>query len=178
MAAKKQFDVPRMRRQFLSTSITLRELAKQHKCSYRYVSGLSAQEKWYPQRRELKAQQESAMSEALVERVAERSAELAQLKVASTEQHVQRSLQTGERLNALLQQGLAALQAQDSRALKATIESWVTLDNQMRKIHKVDENAQKPLIDINVMAALPSKAELERQQEEREGAIRVTPVAV
>jgi hypothetical protein len=155
MAAKKQFDVPRMRRQFLSTSITLRELAKQHKCSYRYVSGLSSQERWYPQRRELKAQQESAMSEALVERVAERSAELAQLKVATTEQHIQRSLQTGEHLNALLQQGLAALQSQDSRALKATIESWVTLDNQMRKIHKVDTTHEKPLINISVLSALP-----------------------
>ena len=166
MAAKKQFDVPRMRRQFLSTSITLRELAKQHKCSYRYVSGLSAQEKWYPQRRELKAQQESAMSEALVERVAERSAELAQLKVATTEQHIQRSLQMGEHLNALLQQGLAALQSQDSRALKATIEAWVKLDDQMRKIHRVDTKQEKPLVNIHVLAALPSREQMERRRRE------------
>ena len=155
MGRAKQFDVARMRRDFLSSNVTLRTLAKKHGCSYRYISGLSSQEKWYPQRRELKAQQESAMSEALVERVAERSAELAQLKVATTEQHIQRSLQTGEHLNALLQQGLAALQSQDSRALKATIESWVTLDNQMRKIHKVDTTHEKPLINIAVMAALP-----------------------
>ena len=155
MPAKKQFDVPRMRREFLNSDITLRELAERHGCSYRYVSGLSSLERWYPQRRELEAEKENAMNEALIAKVAERSSELADLKVVSAEQHIQRSLQTGEQLNALLQQGLAALQAQDTRALKATIESWVTLDNQMRKIHKVDEATSKPLINIAVMSALP-----------------------
>ena len=58
-------------------------------------------------------------------------------------------------MNALLQQGLAALQAQDARALKATIEAWVKLDDQMRKIHRVDVTQEKPLINIAVMAALP-----------------------
>jgi len=93
MAAKQRFDVPRMRRDFLNSDITLHELAKRHGCSYRYVSGLSSQERWYPQRRELKAQQESAVTEALVERVAARSSELAQLKALTAEEHVGRSLQ-------------------------------------------------------------------------------------
>ena len=178
MGAKKQFDVPRMRRQFLSSDVTLRDLAKQHGYSYRYVSGLSSQERWYPQRRELKAQQENAATEALVERVATRSAELAQLKAMTAEEHVGRSLQVGEQLNMLLQQALAAVEAQDVRQLKTAIEAWSTWDRQMRANHRLeDKEAQKPLIDINVMAALPSKAELKRRQEEREGAIRVTPVA-
>tara|TARA_Y100001934_G_C11702511_1_gene472967 strand:- start:38 stop:544 length:507 start_codon:yes stop_codon:yes gene_type:complete len=167
-----------MRREFLNSNITLRELAKQHGCSYRYVSGLSSQERWYPQRRELKAQQENAATEALVERVATRSAELAQLKAMTAEEHVGRSLQVGEQLNMLLQQALAAVEAQDVRQLKTAIEAWSTWDRQMRANHRLeDKEAQKPLIDINVMAALPSKAELKRRQEEREGAIRVTPVA-
>ena len=88
MGAKKQFDVPRMRREFLNSDITLRELAERHGCSYRYVSGLSSQERWYPQRRELKEEQENAAAEALVERVAKRSAELAQLKAMTAEEHV------------------------------------------------------------------------------------------
>ena len=155
MGAKPKFDVPKIRRQFLNSNVTLRDLARRHKCSYRYLAGLSSQERWFAQRRELNAQKEAALNEALVTKVAERSEELAQLKVATTEQHIQRSLQTGEHLNALLQQGLAALQSQDSRALKATIESWVTLDNQMRKIHKVDTTHEKPLININVLSALP-----------------------
>ena len=156
MGRAKQFDVRRIRREFLNgDNITLRALAKKHGCSYRYISGLSSQEKWYPQRRELQAQREAAMNEALMEKVAERSTELAQLKVASAEQHIQRSLRTGEALNGLLQQGLAALQAQDSRALKATIESWVKLDDQMRKIHRVDVTQEKPLVNIALLSALP-----------------------
>jgi len=155
MGAKPKFDVPKIRRQFLNSNVTLRDLARRHRCSYRYIAGLSSQERWFAQRRELNGQKETALNEALVAKVAERSEELAQLKVATTEQHIQRSLQTGEHLNALLQQGLAALQSQDSRALKATIESWVTLDNQMRKIHKVDTTHEKPLINISVLSALP-----------------------
>ena len=167
MAANKRFDVPRMRRDFLNSDITLRELAKRHGCSYRYVSGLSSQERWYPQRRELKAQQESAVTEALVERVAARSSELAQLKALTAEEHVGRSLQVGEQLHVLLQQALAALEAQDVRQLKTAIEAWSTWDKQMRTNHQIEsEKVEKPLIDINVMAALPSRAELERQQKE------------
>jgi hypothetical protein len=53
---RKRFDVPRMRRQFLSSDITLRALAQQHGCSYSYVSLLSSQERWFSQRQKLKPQ--------------------------------------------------------------------------------------------------------------------------
>ena len=37
----------------------------------------------------------------------------------------------------------------------------------MRANHQIEsEKVEKPLIDINVMAALPSREELERQQKE------------
>ncbi len=155
MAAKKRFDTAKMRRRFLNSRTSLRKLAEEFGCSYRLVSGLSSKEGWFAKRQELEDQQEAAATQALADRVASKSAELAELKAVTVEQHVQRSLQTGEQLHMLLQQGLSALEAQDTRALKATIESWVTLDNQMRKIHKVDEASSKPLININVMAALP-----------------------
>ena len=178
MAAKQRFDVPRMRREFLNSDITLRDLAKRHGCSYRYVSGLSSQERWYPQRRELKAEQENAVTEALVERVAKRSAELAQLKALTAEEHVGRSLQVGEQLHVLLQQALAALEAQDVRQLKTAIEAWSTWDKQMRTNHRIeDKTTEKPLIDIHVMAALPSREELEKSNDGRIGAIKVTQVA-
>tara|TARA_Y100000588_G_scaffold1874_1_gene2736 strand:+ start:1553 stop:2083 length:531 start_codon:yes stop_codon:yes gene_type:complete len=169
MPAKQRFNVPAMRREFLNSDITLRELAERHGCSYRYVSGLSSTEKWYPQRRELQRQQEAAATDALVERVAKRSAELAQLKAMTAEEHVGRSLQVGEQLHVLLQQALAAVEAQDVRQLKTAIEAWSTWDKQMRTNHCIeDKEAQKPLIDINVMAALPSPEEMRRRQEERE----------
>ena len=96
MVARKRFDVARMRREFLNSNFTLRQLAQKYGCSYRYVSGLSSQERWYPQRRELQVQQEVAVTDALVERVAERSTELAKLKALTAEEHVGRSLQVGE----------------------------------------------------------------------------------
>ena len=167
MAARKRFDVARMRREFLNSNITLRDLAEQHGCSYRYVSGLSSQERWYPQRRELQVQREAAVTDALVERVAARSSELAKLKALTAEEHVSRSLQVGEQLHVLLQQALAALEAQDVRQLKTAIDCWSTWDKQMRTNHQIeDKDAEKPLVDIRVMAALPSRAELERQQKE------------
>ena len=177
MAKKSRFNVPRMRLEFLNSNVTLRELAKRHGCSYRYVSGLSSLEKWYPKRRELQAQQEVAVTEALVERVAKRSTELAQLKALTAEEHVGRSLQVGEQLHVLLQQALAALEAQDVRQLKTAIEAWSTGDKQMRSNHQIEgKDAQKPLVDIRVMAALPSLEEMRRQQE-GEATIKVTEVA-
>jgi hypothetical protein len=174
MAARKRFDVARMSREFLNSNITLRTLAERHGCSYRYVSGLSSQERWYPQRRELQAQQEEAVTDALMERVAARSTELAKLKALTAEEHVSRSLQVGEQLHVLLQQALAALEAQDVRQLKTAIEAWSTWDKQMRTNHHLeDEKSQKPLVDIRVMAALPSMEEMRRCQQEREEAVEV-----
>ncbi len=169
MLAKTRFNVPAMRREFLSSNITLRDLAKKHGCSYRYVSGLSSTEKWYPQRRELQRQQEAAATDALVERVAERSAELAKLKALTAEEHVSRSLQVGEQLHVLLQQALAALEAGDVRQIKTAIDAWAGWDKQMRTNHQIeDKETQKPLIDINVMAALPRMDDMKRRQEEQE----------
>ena len=158
-----------MRREFLSTTTTLRALAQKHGCSYRYVSGLSSTERWYPQRRELQRQQEAAATDALVERVAERSAELAKLKALTAEEHVSRSLQVGEQLHVLLQQALAAVEAGDVRQIKTAIDAWAGWDKQMRTNHQIeDKETQKPLIDINVMAALPRMDDMKRRQEEQE----------
>jgi hypothetical protein len=48
------------------------------------------------------------------------------------------------------------LEAQDVRQLKTAIEAWSTWDKQMRTNHQIeDKDAQKPLVNIAVMAALP-----------------------
>jgi len=169
MAARKRFDVVKMRKEFLAGSSTLRELARKYGCSYRYISGMSAQEKWYPQRAQLQQQAEQVASEALLRRVTEKSAELAQIKALTAEQHVERSLQTGEQLHQLLRQGLAALQSGDIRALKTAIDSWSTWDKTMRSNHQIeDKGVEKPLVNIAVMAALPPKAEMLRRRAEAE----------
>jgi hypothetical protein len=42
MGRAKKYDVPKIRRQFLSSDITLRDLAKRHGCSYRFLADLAA----------------------------------------------------------------------------------------------------------------------------------------
>ena len=102
-----------------------------------------------------------------MERVATRSAELAQLKAMTAEEHVSRSLQVGEQLHVLLRQALAAVEAQDVRQLKTAVEAWSTWDKQMRQNHGVeDKETERPMIDINVMAALPSLKEVQARTRE------------
>ena len=169
MPAAKKYDTNKIRSDFISGQQTLRQLAEQYGCSYSYLASLSSREHWYPQRRGLQRQQEAAATDALVERVAERSGQLAKLKALTAEEHVSRSLQVGEQLHVLLQQSLAALEAQDVRQLKTAVDCWSTWDKQMRANHCIeDKEMQKPLIDINVMAALPSPEEMRRRQEERD----------
>ena len=169
MPAAKKYDTNKIRSDFISGQQTLRQLAEQYGCSYSYLASLSSRERWYPQRRELQRQQEAAATDALVERVAERSGQLAKLKALTAEEHVSRSLQVGEQLHVLLQQALAALEAGDVRQIKTAIDAWAGWDKQMRTNHQIeDKETQKPLIDINVMAALPSMEEMRRRQEERE----------
>ena len=52
-------------------------------------------------------------------------------------EHVGRSLQVGEQLHVLLQQALAAVEAQDVRQLKTAIDAWITWDKQMRTNHQI-----------------------------------------
>ena len=75
----------------------------------------------------------------------------------------------GEQLHVLLQQALAALEAGDVRQIKTAIDAWAGWDKQMRTNHQIeDKETQKPLIDINVMAALPRMDDMKRRQEEQE----------
>ena len=92
---------------------------------------------------------------------------LAKLKALTAEEHVSRSLQVGEQLHVLLQQALAAVEAGDVRQIKTAIDAWAGWDKQMRANHRIeDAETQKPLIDINVMAALPSLKEVQARTRE------------
>ena len=86
MPAAKKYDTNKIRSDFISGQQTLRQLAEQYGCSYSYLASLSSRERWYPKRRELQRQQEETVTDALVERVTERSAELAKLKALTVEE--------------------------------------------------------------------------------------------
>ncbi|MDP6180315.1 MAG: hypothetical protein QGG48_10520, partial [Desulfatiglandales bacterium] len=58
----------------------------------------------------------------------------------------------------------------DTRQLKEATTAWRDWDNQMRKNHGLSdtEAADKPLVNINVMAALPRMDDMKPRQEEQE----------
>ena len=165
MGAQKKFNTDKMRREFMSSTITLRELARRHQCSYRLVASLSSQEKWFAQRRELQRQTELVATDALMKRVSARCRELAELKVVDAQQHVQRSLQIGEGLHALLLKALAAVEVGDTKELQAAIRCWREWDEGVRKNHRIDqEPLEQPVVNIAVLSALPDKPKLQQKE--------------
>ena len=75
---------------------------------------------------------------------------------------MKRSLQTGDKLYTLFQAAVTAMSQGNMKEMRVAIDAWVTLDNQMRKIHNIEDNSEKPLVNINVLAALPPKGEMKR----------------
>ena len=53
------------------------------------------------------------------------------------------------------------------RQIKTASDAWSTWDKQMRANHGVeDKETERPMIDINVMAALPSLKEVQARTRE------------
>ena len=90
--------------------------------------------------------------------------ELANTKPLEAPQHQNRAIVTGDKLGTLIQTGIQAVKSGDWRSLKTATETWKMWDEQMRKNHGIDEKKDKPLININVMAALPPKSELKKAE--------------
>ena len=82
---------------------------------------------------------------------------LGAITVKSAEAQVRRSMQTGDRLYTLFQAAVTAMQQGDLRTMRQAIDAWVTLDTHMRKVHRIDENADKPIVNIAVLSALPDR---------------------
>jgi hypothetical protein len=52
----------------------------------------------------------------------------------------------------------------DARQIKTVIEAWAVWDKQMRQGYQIEDKQQeRPLVDINVMAALPTRAQMEER---------------
>ncbi len=163
----RRFDLEKMRRDFLSSDLTLRDLAKRHGCSYRYVSGISSAEQWYAKRKD---KREATTREELARNAAARAGACAELQALSSKDHVDRSIFVGEQLHLLLQQAMTEVGGRDVRQLKSVIEAWAIWDKQMRTNHRLeDSETRAPLVDIYVMAALPRRSDHQPRLVESEG---------
>ena len=141
----------------------MRDLAKKHDVRYSYLAQKSSQGKWFEQRDNIQRQAREAVAEELVKQADDQNSKLSKIVCKDGEAHMNRSLQTGDKLYTLFQAAVTAMTQGNMREMRAAIDSWVTLDNQMRKIHNIEDKADKPLININGMAALPTRAEMEKK---------------
>jgi hypothetical protein len=89
---------------------------------------------------------------------------------------ITRSKAVGDKLYTLFQAACVAMEQGDMKEMRIAIEAWVRLDDQLRKIHGVEEAKDKPLVNINVLAALPSKDQMKRASSEIVKEQTVVPV--
>jgi len=156
MPRKPKYDREKIKSDFMQSGCTLKELAKRHSCTYRFVAELSSKEKWFEQRDSLQREAREAATTAILKEIDNRNGGAVSAAVAKTaEQVLERSKNTGDRLYDLYHGAVFAMREGDLKTMKTAVEAWVTLDNQIRKIHRIDDNEEKPLVNISVMAALP-----------------------
>jgi hypothetical protein len=129
--------------------------------SYSYLGQVSSKEKWFEQRDTIQVQAREAVATELIRQTDEQNEKLSKLVCKDGEAHMRRSMQTGDKLYTLFQAAVTAMTQGNVREMRQAIDAWVTLDNQMRKIHNIEDNTDKPLVNINVLAALPPREERE-----------------
>ena len=162
MANKKKYDWEALHGEFTRSNISLRDLAKKHDVRYSYLAQVSSKEKWFEQRDAIQSQAREAVAEEIAKQADDQNSQLSKIVCKDGEQHMKRSLQTGDKLYTLFQAAVTAMTQGNMREMRAAIDAWVTLDNQMRKIHNIEDKSEKPLVNISVLAALPPKSEMKR----------------
>jgi hypothetical protein len=157
MANKKKYDWDELHSEFIRSNVSLRDIAKKHGMSYAYLAKKSSKENWFEQRDKFQSEAREAVANEIIKQTDDQNSALSKIVCKTAEQHVKRSQETGDKLYTLFQAAVTAMTQGNIQQMRGAIEAWVSLDNQMRKIHKVDTESNKPLININVLSALPSR---------------------
>ena len=141
MPRPRLFDESALREDFLSSSCTLKELARRHNASYSLVSKLASRQNWTKE------------SEKYRKTVSRTNIDVTQ-SGSSAKQHVDRSIDTGKYLHQLIREATESVKVGDIRALKTLVDAWSSWDNQMRKTDRLDEEKSESLINIQLLASL------------------------
>ena len=161
MANKKKYDWDALENEFIKSNISLKEFAKRKEMSYRYLGNKASQKNWHDKRDEL----QSKVREEVVQGVVQaQSANISTLIADTPEKVLLRSKQVGDRLATLYQGAMAAGDNWDIRELKTAVETFKGLDDQIRKAWDLDNSDSKVIVDIQLMAALPSGKEVEMKE--------------
>ena len=164
MAGTVKYDKEFLKRQYVTTNMSLREMGDEYGISLSYVSRLSANHQWAAAREEFQKRAAEAEQEAKIKGIKDEVKELRDLTPMAAGEHQQRVLQAGDHLGALIERGIVASRAGDWKTLKQATETWKGWDDQMRKNHGIDSAVEKPLVNISVLGALPSREEMERRR--------------
>ena len=141
MPRPRVFDEDKLKEDFLTSTCTLKELATRHNASYSLVSKYASSQNWQRQREEHR------------KTTARNSLEIME-PACSPQQHVDRSVGTGDQIHQLIREATAAIKVGDIRSLKMLVDAWSSWDNQMRKAHKLDEQSGEPVVNIGLLSSL------------------------
>ena len=164
MAANKKYDTEFFKKLFISGEKSLRAISREYGISYTHISKLSSAEEWGKAKAAYIKQVTEAEQAAEIKRMDDDLQELANAEPLEATEHQKRAIVTGDKLGTLIQTGIQAAKSGDWRNLKVATETWKLWDEQMRKNHGIDEKKDQPLVNINVMAALPPKSELKKAE--------------
>jgi len=164
MAANKKYDTEFFKKLFISGEKSLRAISREYGISYTHISKLSSAEEWGKAKTEYIKQVTEAEQAAEIKRMDDDLQELTNAEPLEATEHQKRAIVTGDKLGTLIQTGIQAAKSGDWRNLKVATETWKLWDEQMRKNHGIDEKKDQPLVNINVMAALPPKSELKKAE--------------
>jgi hypothetical protein len=159
MAAPKKYDIEFFKQLYVTGQYTLRGICKEFGPSYSHISNISARDGWGDARRVHQREALKANELAKSDKKQEELADLQTSKLSTAREHQSNALRSGDRLGELIQTGVLAVKSSNWRELKNVVETWKTWDDQMRKNHNIEDNKDKPLVNINVLAALPSLKE-------------------
>ena len=165
MGAVKKYDMEFFKKLYITGEQTLKGISAQYGVSYAHVSQTSAKESWGKAKTEFIIAAKEAEQSAEIKRLDESLIEMKATEPLKADEHQKRAIQTGDKLGTLIQSGIQATKSGDWRTLKSATETWRIWDEQMRKNHGLEGDNEKPLVNINVLGALPPKSKMKRQSE-------------
>ena len=150
------------KRLYVSGEKSLKAIVRDYGVSYQHLAAHSADEGWTAQKKEYAKKCKQAEHSAEIKKMDSELQEMIKAEPMAPVEHQKRAMQTGDHLGTLILKGIQAVKTGDWRSLKTATETWKTWDEQMRKNHNLEDKAEKPLVNINVLSALPPKSELKR----------------
>ena len=165
MAAVRKYDMEFFKKLYITGELSQRAICAQYGVSFAHLSQTSAKESWGKAKTEYTIKCKEAEHSAEIKKMDESLVEMKALVPLKADEHQKRALQTGDKLGTLIQSGIQATKSGDWRTLKSATETWRIWDEQMRKNHGLEGDKEQPLVNINVLGALPPKSKMKREVE-------------